>query len=107
MLIVMYLLTRQLFRVGFEWRRLVKLVLCFVGVAVSGEVLLPSEGVTGLLLRVAWMIWIPILLLLSRFFHSNEWAYGRATLARIRSQPPAPRTRGEIDAYSDDPLRDI
>ena len=37
MLLVMYPLTRSLFRVGFEWLRLVELVAILAGVAVSGR----------------------------------------------------------------------
>ncbi len=35
MLVVMYLLTRALFRVGFQWRRLGQLTALFAAVAVS------------------------------------------------------------------------
>ncbi len=54
MLAVIYALTRSLFRVGFEWRRLAQLVAIFGGVAVSGELLLPDRGALGLLTRIAW-----------------------------------------------------
>ena len=51
MLVVMYLLTRNLFRVGFEWSRLLRLVLVLAGFAVAGELLLPTHGAAGLLER--------------------------------------------------------
>src|SRR6202042_2100585 len=54
MLVVMYMLTRDLFRVGFQWRRLAQLAAILIGVAVSGELLLPSSGFAGLLLRAVW-----------------------------------------------------
>ena len=53
MLAVMYLLTRSLFRVGFEWRRLAQLAAILAGVAVSGELLLPTNGLGGPR-RCAW-----------------------------------------------------
>ena len=49
---VMYLLTRSLFKVGFEWLRLAKLAAILTVVAVSGELLLPTDGFAGLALRV-------------------------------------------------------
>ena len=48
MLAVMYLLTRGLFKVGFEWARLALLAAILAGVAVSGELLLPTDGFGGL-----------------------------------------------------------
>ena len=63
MLAVMYLLTRGLFRVGFEWRRLAQLAAILGGVAVSGELLLPTHGVAGLALRAAWLALVPAALL--------------------------------------------
>ena len=53
MLLVMHLLTRRLFAVGFEWRRLAQLTAILAGVAVSGELLLPTSGFDGIVLRVA------------------------------------------------------
>ena len=44
MLLVMHLLTRRLFEVGFEWARLAQLLAIFAGVAISGELLLPTSG---------------------------------------------------------------
>jgi O-antigen/teichoic acid export membrane protein len=44
MLLVMYTVTRGLFPVGFEWGRLGRLVAILGGVAVSGELLLPTNG---------------------------------------------------------------
>jgi O-antigen/teichoic acid export membrane protein len=84
MLVVMYLLTRSLFRVGFEWRRLGQLTVIFAGVGVSGELLLPTDGVGGLVLRVAWLGLAPVLLLLTRFFAPHEFVHARALLAQGR-----------------------
>ena len=107
MLVVMYLLTRSLFRVGFEWRRLAQLAAILAGVAVSGELLLPSDGFGGLAARVAWLALVPALLLLTRFFHPHEHDGARA---RCRRPPPGrrvPRRHGEVEAYAEDPLRDV
>jgi O-antigen/teichoic acid export membrane protein len=81
MLVVMYLLTRSLFRVGFEWLRLAQAVAILAGVAVSGELLLPSHGLAGFLARAAWLTLAPAALLLTRFFHPHELAGVRTLLA--------------------------
>ena len=51
MLAVMHLLTRNVFAVDFEWRRLVQIVVVMGGVAAVGELLLPTRGTIGLLTR--------------------------------------------------------
>jgi O-antigen/teichoic acid export membrane protein len=108
MLIVMYLLTRNLFEVGFQWRRLAQLAAIFAGVAVSGELLLPTSGFAGLVLRVLWLGLIPILLLLTRFFMPDERAQARALVADARRRVAAFRAgHGDVEAYAEDPLKDI
>jgi O-antigen/teichoic acid export membrane protein len=108
MLAVMYLLTRGLFEVGFEWRRLIQLTAILAGVAISGELLLPKHGALGLVLRVAWLALAPALLLLTRFFHAREWEQARALVADGRRRVAAFRARhGDVDAYVEDPLRDL
>ncbi len=108
MLIVMYLLTRSLFRVGFEWRRLAQLMLILAGVAVSGEVLLPTDGLAGLAARLAWLTLVPALLLATRFFRPHEFAAAKALVADGRRRVAAYRARGgEVEAYADDPLKDL
>jgi O-antigen/teichoic acid export membrane protein len=108
MLIVMYLLTRSLFKVGFEWLRLAKLAAILAGVAVSGELLLPSHGFAGLALRVLWLALVPTALLLTRFFHPHERTQARALVLdahrRVRSFRAG---HGEVEAYAEDPLKDV
>jgi O-antigen/teichoic acid export membrane protein len=108
MLVVMYALTRSLFKVGFEWRRLALLTAILAGVAVSGELLLPSHGLLGLALRVAWLALVPVALVLSRFFHAHELTQARALVGDARRRVAAFRAgHGELEAYAEDPLRDI
>jgi O-antigen/teichoic acid export membrane protein len=108
MLLAMYLLTRSLFEVGFEWRRLAHLVLVLAAVAVSGELLLPTHGLAGLVERTAWLSLLPALLLLTRFFHPHELAGARALLADGRRRVAVFRRRhGDVEAYAEDPLRDL
>jgi O-antigen/teichoic acid export membrane protein len=89
MLGTMHLLTRRVFPVGFEWGRLTQLALILGGVAVSGELLLPTAGAGGLLLRVVWLALIPALLLVTRFFAPNERAQALALLADARRRVAA------------------
>jgi O-antigen/teichoic acid export membrane protein len=108
MLIVMYVLTRNLLDVGFEWLRLAQLTAIFAGVAVSGELLLPTSGFAGLALRVLWLLLIPALLLLTRFFRADERTQARALVLDGRRRIAAFRAGGgDVEAYAEDPLKDI
>jgi O-antigen/teichoic acid export membrane protein len=108
MLAVMYALTRSLFRVGFEWLRLAKLATILAGVAVSGELLLPTHGLAGLALRVAWLALVPLALALTRFFHHHERVQARALVDDARKRVAAYRAgHGDVEAYAEDPLRDL
>jgi O-antigen/teichoic acid export membrane protein len=108
MLIVMYALTRSLFRVSFEWRRLARLVTILAAVAVSGELLLADHGAVGLLSRLAWLALVPALLLGTRFFHPRERQGATALIVDGRRRVRAFRSRhGEVEAYAEDPLRDV
>jgi len=108
MLVVMYALTRSLFKVGFEWGRLAQLAAILAGIAVSGELLLPSHGLAGLASRAAWLALVPAALLLTRFFHPYERAGARALVADGRRRVGAFRAgHGDVEAYAEDPLRDL
>ena len=82
MLVVMYLLTRTAFRVQFEWGRLAQLVVVMGGVAVAGELLLPTRGAVGFLTRAAAALAIPAILWLTGFVHPREREQFRVLLAR-------------------------
>ncbi|HEY7891652.1 MAG TPA: lipopolysaccharide biosynthesis protein [Solirubrobacteraceae bacterium] len=84
MLAAMYTLTRSLFSVGFEWRRLGLLCSILAGVAAGGELLLPAAGVMGLVLRVAWLALVPALLLATRFFTAKELTHARELWRAVR-----------------------
>jgi O-antigen/teichoic acid export membrane protein len=108
MLIVMHVLTRKLFVVGFEWRRLAQLTAIFTGVAVSGELLLPTSGFAGIALRILWLVLIPVLLLLTRFFRDDERSQARTLVADGRRRVAAFRAgHGEVEEYAEDPLKDL
>jgi O-antigen/teichoic acid export membrane protein len=108
MVATMHLLTRGVFAVDFEWRRLGQLALIFASVAVSGELLLPTAGLGGLALRMLWLALIPALLLLTRFFAPNEREQARALVIDARRRVAAFRAGGgDVEAYAEDPLRDL
>ncbi len=108
MLIVMHLLTRRLFAVSFQWRRLAQLLAILAGVAVSGELLLGTSGFASLLERVLWLAWIPALLLATRFFEPHEREGVAALVADGRRRVAAFRAgHGDVEAYAEDPLRDL
>jgi O-antigen/teichoic acid export membrane protein len=92
MVVTVYLLTRRIFSVGFEWGRLARLVAVLGGVAVAGELALPDHGLLGLAARAVAAGLIPPLLVASRFFRAGEIAAARALLRRVRgrggSAPP-------------------
>jgi O-antigen/teichoic acid export membrane protein len=94
MLAVLRLLTRRVFPVAFDWWRLTLLTLILGGVAVSGELLLPTAGFAGLLARVVWLAWIPALLLVTRFFVPSELTQARILLAGGRRLVESFRARG-------------
>ncbi|MGA3362835.1 MAG: lipopolysaccharide biosynthesis protein [Solirubrobacteraceae bacterium] len=90
MILVIYLLTRSVFSVGFEWGRLGRLVAVLAGVSVAGELALPTSGAAGFLLRgLAWCAIFP-LLRMAGFFSAAELARAGALLARILRQRRPP-----------------
>ncbi len=108
MLLIMHLLTRNVFTVGFQWRRLAQLTAILAGVAVSGELLLPTAGLAGLVLRALWLLLIPALLVLTRFFPPTERAQANLLLSDGRRRIAAFRAGGgDVEAYAEDPLRDL
>jgi O-antigen/teichoic acid export membrane protein len=84
MLIVMRLLTRRLFHVAFEWRRIAQLALVLGGLAAAGELLLPTAGAAGFLARAALALALPLALGLTGFYRPEERALLRTLLARVR-----------------------
>jgi O-antigen/teichoic acid export membrane protein len=84
MLVVMFVLTRNAFRVDFEWARLTRLVLVMGGLAVLGDLLAPDHGAAGLLVRVAVVVAIGPALAATGFVHAAELRQARELLVRLR-----------------------
>jgi O-antigen/teichoic acid export membrane protein len=82
MLVVLHLLTRRLFAVPFDWRRLAHAVVLLAGASVAGELALPDAGVAGLATRTLALAAIVLLFALTRFTRPTELAAARGMLAR-------------------------
>jgi O-antigen/teichoic acid export membrane protein len=86
MILVIYRLTRSVFSVGFEWDRLGRLLAVLVGVSVAGELLLPTHGAGGFILRgLAWCTIFPLLRAVG-FFRASELARIAALARQIIGQ---------------------
>lgn len=87
MLVVMYLLTRSLFRVAFEWGRLARVVAVFGAVTVAAELVLPASGAAGFAGRAAAFAVLLPALWASGFFRPGELRAVRTGLTRVRLSP--------------------
>jgi O-antigen/teichoic acid export membrane protein len=85
MLLAMWLLTRRLFPVPFEWRRLATVVAVAGAIAVAGELLLPTDGAAGFLARLVALALIVPALWLARFFAPGEVAAAGELVVRLRA----------------------
>jgi O-antigen/teichoic acid export membrane protein len=79
-LALMYVFTQRLFPVPYEWGRLIRVLAVSAALVGLGEALLPTDGFTGLALRVLLWLAYPVALLATGFFTSSE----RRWLARLR-----------------------
>ncbi len=95
MLGVMFTLTRNAFRVDFEWGRLVRLVLVLGVLAVLGDLLLPGQGAAGLISRIAVVLAIGPVLAATGFVQAAELVQVRGLLDRARRGRGARGAPGE------------
>lgn len=95
---LMYVFTQRLFPVPYEWGRLARVVLTSAAIVGLAELVVPTSGFGGLLLRLVLLAIYPLALFLTGFFSSEEkrWlAYLRhpgavlASIAALRAQPAA------------------
>lgn len=77
---VMYGFSQRLFPVPYQWGRLARVVLTSAALVGAGELLVPTEGLAGLLGRVGLLAAYPLALLATGFFTPGE----RTWLARLR-----------------------
>ena len=86
MLGVMHLLIRRAFPVSFEWRRLLQLTVIIGGLTAAGDLLLPTSGLGGFLLRALVFLAIPMVLWITGFVHRAELEHGIGMLRSLRSR---------------------
>jgi O-antigen/teichoic acid export membrane protein len=86
MLSVMHVLIRRAFPVSFEWRRLAQLAVVMGGLAVAGDLLLPTSGLGGFATRALVFLAIPPVLWLTGFVHRAELDQGLALLRGVRAR---------------------
>ncbi len=79
-LALMYGFTQRLFPVPYEWGRLARVVAISSALVLLGELLLPTDGLVGLSLRVVLWLLYPLALRATGFFTPGE----RTWLARLR-----------------------
>lgn len=77
---LMYVFTQRLFPVPYEWGRLLRVTLTVVALVALAELLVPTSGALGLLLRGALFTAYPLLLFGTGFFTDGE----RHRLAKLR-----------------------
>ncbi|HST68798.1 MAG TPA: lipopolysaccharide biosynthesis protein [Solirubrobacterales bacterium] len=78
--VLMYVFTQRLFPVPYQWGRLARIVLTTAVLVGLGELLMPTDGVTGLLGRAVLLALYPLGLLATGFFSPEE----RRWLAKLR-----------------------
>ena len=78
--VLMYVFTQRLFPVPYQWGRLARAVLTAAGLALLGELLMPTDGFLGLLGRAFLLALYPLGLLASGFFTPEE----RRWIAKLR-----------------------
>jgi O-antigen/teichoic acid export membrane protein len=100
---LMYVFTQRLFPVPYQWGRLLRIVLTVAALVGIAELLVPTSGAVGLLLRVLLFAAYPLLLFGTGFFTAGERSWiarlrhpgeVAASIASLRAQPPA--VGGEI-----------
>ena len=90
---LMYAFTQRLFPVPYEWGRLARVVLTVATIVGVAELLTPTEGAAGFLLRAALLAAYPLALWATGFFSEEERRWlsylrqPRAVLASLRAEP--------------------
>lgn len=77
---LMYVFTQRLFPVPYEWGRLLRVIATVAVLVGAGELLVPTSGALGLLIRAALFAAYPLALFITGFFSEGE----RRWLARLR-----------------------
>jgi len=90
---LMYAFTQRVFPVPYEWGRLLRVVLTVAALLGIAELLVPTEGIGGLLLRAVLLAAYPLILWAAGFFTAEERRWlgylrePRSLLASLRAEP--------------------
>jgi O-antigen/teichoic acid export membrane protein len=90
---LMYVFTQRLFPVLYEWGRLLRVVLSVAAIVGIAELLVPTSGAAGLLLRAALLAAYPLALWATGFFSEEERRWlgylrrPRVLLASLQAEP--------------------
>ncbi len=90
---LMYVFTQRLFPVPYEWGRLLRVALTVAAIVGLAELVSPTEGAVGLLLRAVLFAVYPLTLFATGFFSDEErrWLgylrHPSAVLASLRAEP--------------------
>jgi len=90
---LMYAFTQRLFPVPYEWGRLLRVVLTVAAIVGLAELLVPTDGLDGLLLRAVLLAVYPLMLWATGFFSDEERRWisrlrePRAVMASLRAEP--------------------
>jgi O-antigen/teichoic acid export membrane protein len=101
-LALMYVFTQRLFPVPYEWGRLLRVILAVAAIVGIAELLTPTEGAVGLLLRAALLAAYPLTLWATGFFSEEErrWLgylrHPSIVLASLRAEPAVDGDISEI-----------
>jgi O-antigen/teichoic acid export membrane protein len=98
MLTLMYIVTRRLFPVPFEWTRLARIVVIAAGLFTVGELTLPTSGADGFFLRAALVPAFVALLWASRFFRPAELRAIGGLAARLPSRERVSEAPQDLEA---------
>ena len=92
-LALMYVFTQRLFPVPYEWGRLLRVVLSVAAIVGVAELLIPTSGAGGLMLRAALLAAYPLALWATGFFSEEERRWlgymrrPRVLLASLQAEP--------------------
>jgi O-antigen/teichoic acid export membrane protein len=98
MLTLMYLTTKRLFPVPFQWLRLAQVLVISGGLVAAAEPTLPTDGAGGLLSRAAVWLAYPPLLWATGFLSKGERAAMRSLWGQAKTRLTQDRTLGGPDS---------
>jgi O-antigen/teichoic acid export membrane protein len=99
---LMYAFTQRLFPVPYEWGRLLRVTVAVAAIVGLAELLVPTDGLDGFLIRAALLAAYPLALWATGFFTPEErrWLarlrHPRELISSLRSIPTEPAVDGRV-----------